>query len=559
VRRAWSATVDTASRLDRRARVSRPGLLVAALFFCLSVTPSLLPRTWLVQGFISGLSATVGYASGVAVTWLGRRLTRDRLPTSSWMPAAGRPIVTALALGLVAVFLVQGSLWQRNLHTLMGAQPPGRPAYLGVLLVTILLLVAIVAVTRGLRALVRMIIRLLRRWIPRLPAQVSGVALVLLLLVGLGEGVVLDGFLGMASTTSANLNDTAGTSSAAPTSSTRSGSPPSLVGWESLGMQGRVFVTDGPTLQQLRNFGGAQAQEPIRVYVGLKSAPTIAASAELAVRELERTGAFSRAILCVVTTTGTGWVDPYLAAALEYVHNGNTALVGMQYSYLPSWISFLTERERVQEAGRVLFSHVYERWAALPPEGRPRLLVFGESLGSLGSESAFADLADVRARTDGALWVGPTNDNPLWSAMVANRDAGSTEILPIYQDGTDVRFASNPADLERPPGGHWNEPRVVYLQNPSDPVTWWSPRLLLDRPDWLTEPRGYDVLPEMRWFPVVTFLQVTADLVLAERAPPRHGHEFHRAAVAAWVAIAEPPGWSPARGEELTRLLDNAW
>jgi uncharacterized membrane protein len=98
----------------------------------------------------------------------------------------------------------------------------------------------------------------------------------------------------------------------------------------------------------------------------------------------------------------------------------------------------------------------------------------------------------------------------------------------------------------------------VYLQNPSDPVTWWSPSLVLRQPDWLSEPRGYDVLPAMRWYPLLTFLQVTADLALAERAPRRHGHDFDRAAVEAWAAIAPPAGWTSQRSATLSRLLDQS-
>jgi uncharacterized membrane protein len=304
----------------------------------------------------------------------------------------------------------------------------------------------------------------------------------------------------------------------------------------------------------LEAFAGRPVKEPIRVYAGIASSPSIEQSAALAVRELERTDAASRAVLCVVTSTGTGWIDPFAAAALEYLAGGDTAIVSIQYSYLPSWITFLNQREAVARAGRSLFEHVYAYWSALSPAHRPRLLVYGESLGSYGSEAAFNGLGDVLARTSGALWMGPTNDNPLWRDLVANRDPGSIEVLPVYGAGRSVRFASTPQDLGWL-GATWPAPRVVYLQNASDPVTWWSPSLLFERPDWLAEGRGYDVSPTMRWYPILTFLQVTADLVLAQRTRTSHGHYFHGATVAAWAAILEPPGWTQARAAELTDLL----
>ena len=86
--------------------------------------------------------------------------------------------------------------------------------------------------------------------------------------------------------------------------------------------------------------------------------------------------------------------------------------------------------------------------------------------------------------------------------------------LPIYDRGANVRFVSRPDDLNRP-DAPWGEPRVVYLQHASDPIAWWSPDLLFAEPDWLKEPRGYDVSGRTQWIPVVTFLQVAADMAVA--------------------------------------------
>ena len=199
-----------------------------------------------------------------------------------------------------------------------------------------------------------------------------------------------------------------------PTASERSGSPASLVPWEDLGLQGRNFVGKGPTPEELEAFSGRPAQEPVRAYVGLASADDVGDRAALAVRELERAGGFDRSVLVVVTTTGTGWVDPAASDSLEYEFNGDTAMVAMQYSYLPSWMSFLVDQVKARDAGRALFDAVYGVWAQLPPDARPQLYVFGESLGTFGGEAAFSGLADIENRTDGVLWAGPPNFNALW-------------------------------------------------------------------------------------------------------------------------------------------------
>ena len=110
-------------------------------------------------------------------------------------------------------------------------------------------------------------------------------------------------------------------------SALRSGSPESLVAWEDLGRQGRKFTAGGPTTAQLNEFSGGGAVEPIRSYVGLRTADTAEERADVAVAELERAGGFERDVIVVATTTGTGWLDPNGVDAVEYVHNGDTAIV----------------------------------------------------------------------------------------------------------------------------------------------------------------------------------------------------------------------------------------
>ena len=325
--------------------------------------------------------------------------------------------------------------------------------------------------------------------------------------------------------------------------------------WAELGLQGRNFVGKGPTPEQLEAFSGQPAQEPVRAYVGLASAEDVGDRAALAVRELERAGGFDRSALVIVTTTGTGWVDPAASDSLEYEFNGDSAMVAMQYSYLPSWMSFLVDQVKARDAGRALFDAIYGVWAQLPPDRRPQLYVFGESLGTFGGEAAFSGLSDIKNRTHGVLWAGPPNFNDLWRGIVADREDGSPEWLPVVDDGRTVRFADEAADLERPPGP-WDEPRLVYLQNASDPIVWWSPRLILSHPDWLRGERGPDVSPGMVWLPFVTFWQVTADMAFSTGVPDGHGHSYRADYVNGWAAVAQPPGWTDADTDRLRSLIE---
>ncbi len=77
-------------------------------------------------------------------------------------------------------------------------------------------------------------------------------------------------------------------------------------------------------------------------------------------------------------------------------------------------------------------------------------MVFGESLGSFGGEAPFLSLNNVIARTDGALYSGPTFNNTIWADLTRNRDEGSPEWLPIFDKGEYVRFVARPDNLGRP-------------------------------------------------------------------------------------------------------------
>ena len=529
------------------------GTAFAVASFCLSLTPSLLPRTWLLQALVGGVSAAIGYALGLVLWWLVRALVlRHR---HQWTPGRRTWLwFAAVAVPLATFMLIMASIWQRRLHTFMGiAWSPGY-AYLLLLLVAALTFAGLIGIGRTIRWMAYKVGRFAGRWVPEWAARLTAVVVVTTVTLGIVHGVLINGFFRVSENMFAEVNNATEPDVAAPVDPGRSGSPASLVPWDSLGRRGRTFVAGGPSAGELAAFGVARPRTPIRVYAGLDSADTAEERAALVVRELARTGAFTRKLLCVITTTGTGWVDAASVEPLEYMYGGDTALAAMQYSYLPSWISFLVDNERAREAGRELFNQIYDVWSALPEGHRPRLVAFGESLGSFGAESAFSGSADMSVRTQGMLMVGPPNGNLLWSEFVADRDPGTTEIRPTYEDGRIVRFGADPADLDEP-ATPWRTGRVAYLQHPSDPVVWWSPHLLLRKPDWLREPRGADVPSQMRWFPFVTFCQVTADLVLSTNVPDGHGHNYGASGVTAWALLTEPPGWTSQQSERLEAII----
>jgi uncharacterized membrane protein len=514
----------------------------------------MLPRSWYTQGAVSGLSAAIGYLlgtlAGAGLRWVLRRLGRE--------PTPGARRRAWLALGVAGAVVVVAGLalwpgWQNQQRALVGMERLPATALAPMVALTLVLFVLLILVGRVVGHGVVLVDRLLTRRLPHVAAHGITAAVLVVAAVLLTRDVVVDGFLDWANRSFGAADTTTAPGVVAPATPTASGSPASLVAWSTLGEYGRGFVAGATTPAELRAFHapGAEVKQPIRVYAGLRSAGSADERAALAVRELERTGAFSREILGVITTTGTGWVDPDAASSAEYPHAGDTALVGLQYSYLPSWISFLVDREEAAEAGVALYRHVHRRWSQLPATGRPRLIVFGESLGSFGAEAAFrggdaaASLANLVAGSDGALFTGPTASNRIWDQLTDDREAGSPVWRPVYDGGATVQFANRPADLERPDPG-WRHPRVLYVHHPSDPVGNATLEAFWRRPERTDRPQGYDVPARAGWYPVVTGLQEVFDLIAGFSAASAHGHNDDVDFVSGWAAVAPPAEWTAA-------------
>ncbi|QGH68556.1 hypothetical protein GCE65_02800 [Pseudactinotalea sp. HY158] len=522
------------------------GAALGLVFAILSVTPSLLPRPAAAQGAITALSFGAGYLIGVLLwRWL-RRLIRpeqQRLGGRAAWIAYGAAMVASIAL-LSGLSLH----WQNDVRRMV-EMPEADSTHVGAFLaVFVPLTVVLLAIGKGVRRLSR---RLRGRFSPLIAGVVTtsivaGVALA----GGAGALAVVDSiFSGLNSGVSAEVTE--------PGSAHRSAGPDSAIAWESLGHHGSDFVGGGPSAARIEAVTGLAAREPIRVYAGLESAPTDAARADLVLAELERTGAFDRSILVVATTTGSGWLEPQTVDALEYLHAGDTAIASMQYSYMPSWYSFLFDPDAPVHAARTLFDAVYERWSQLPADDRPMLVSYGLSLGAHGSQAVFADLADVRTRTDGALFVGSPNGSELWRGLQAARDAGSPAWQPVLDGGREVRWISRPgddSDLPQP----WQKPRVLYLQHATDAVTWLGPRLFWQSPDWLEpDQRGADVSPSMRWIPVVTGLQVLVDMMLGDQVPAHHGHNFGNVVPSAWRQVTGDAGLDAAAFARVQAIIED--
>nr|WP_308115449.1 MULTISPECIES: alpha/beta-hydrolase family protein [unclassified Rhodococcus (in: high G+C Gram-positive bacteria)] len=521
------------------------GLVVGLVFYCWSMSPSLLPRPWYLQAVATGLSVACGYGVGVLVVWSVRRmeLTREwpeRLRRWGWYA------IGAAAVVVLPLFLVLGAWWQNISRELVGIEPSQSWDYAGVFVVAAIVVVLVITLARGIRRVTDLLIALIGRVLPPPVSRGLAVVAVGVVLVFAVEGLLATGISRISNGSAAAADTGSAEGVERPSAPERSGSPESKEEWDTLGREGRTFVAGGPTSGEIASVTGRPALTPIRVYAGRKSVDadglglgrdTVDSLADRLVAELDRTGAFDREYLAIATTTGRGWVNASVASSLEYLAGGDTAIAAVQYSYLPSPLAFLADRDTPLIAGRAVFEAVYQRVQDRPESDRPKLLTFGESLGSYGGQDAFSGVQDMLARTDGALWVGTPNFSEQWSRVTDSRDPGSPEILPVIYGGQNVRFAAEPSDLDAPGLVDWESPRIVYWQHPSDPIVWWSFDLLFGKPDWLREPRGVDVDKGMTWIPLVTFWQVTLDMALAAEVPEGHGHAYGADAASMWAPI----------------------
>lgn len=529
--------------------LSSTGVVFGTLLFCASLTPSLLPRTFIMQGVLCGFSFAIGYLIGILLKTIYVYL---ELPQPSRHDRRGIRFVLSLAAIVSAIgFLWQAGRWQNSIRLLMEMSPldSSHPIRTGAVAVAV---AAILIGFGRLFQLVRLLLALRsRRFLPRRLANVVSAIAALVLAWMVLNGLIFDIGLRFADSSLKQVDSLIEPDVPKPTDQLKTGSDGSLMTWQSLGRRGREFVATGPTAQQISSFTGRPALEPIRVYAGLNSADTPAERAKLALDELKRTGAFQRQTLLVVVPTGTGWIDPEALDTVEYLHNGDIASVAVQYSYLSSWIALLTEPDYGVETARALFEEVYGYWTTLPKETRPKLYLHGLSLGALNSQKS-SDLYDVLADPfQGALWSGPPFASPTWRMATNGRVDGTPQWLPRFRDSSVIRFADQ-YQTAKMPNASWGPMRIVYLQYASDPITFFETSSLYRRPEWMNQPRGRDISSSFRWFPLVTFLQLTLDVAAATTAPIGYGHVYApEHYIDAWMEVTTPQGWSE---DELQRL-----
>lgn len=525
--------------------ISLIGVVGALVMYGVSVSPSLLARSWQWHAVASGVLSAVGYIVGLTIQRF-YALVVPRLGVEITAPQSVSIAFRAvLLLGFFLWFLrwlLQSYRERKRANHLVGMRGESLGEYLLGTFCAFILMLALLGIAWGLQWIGRAIVIVLSQWMHMVFALALSLLILVVIVYALTSQVLLKLGINFFIRHARKMNNRTAKGIVQPQVSERSGSPQSRSSWRAVGGQGRVFLGRGPSRADIEAVTGCSAMEPIRVYAGMpEEGQSLQNAADLVVEELHRTGAFDRAVILIATSTGSGWVDEWQVQPLEYLTRGNCATASMQYSFVPSSINFLTDLDVSEEAAVILFETIRRAVDEIPEDRRPALFVCGESLGAYASQHVFSGIVDVLSRTDGALWVGTPAFTPMHAELTAIRHRGSPEVAPVVANGRHVRFVNVPenlwADVYGRELGDWNYPRIVYAQHPSDPVVWWNSELVWHKPDWISEKVDGDVSPHMQYTRGATYIQVLVDMPVAGTAPGGHGHTYHEELIPLWEAI----------------------
>jgi uncharacterized membrane protein len=334
-----------------------------------------------------------------------------------------------------------------------------------------------------------------------------------------------------------------------------SGGPESTVPFDTLSREGRRFVNMVLTRDEISEVMGQEpVADPIRVFVGLDTAVEVEDRVDMVMDELVRTKAFERKVLCLASPTGSGYINYVLAEALEYLTLGDSAIATMQYSLLPSPMS-LTRTGLAVEQNRDLMHAITGYLRGMDPDARPRLVLFGESLGALTTQDIW------RHRSVEAMDRDFVHSSIFLGTPSATEFAKSWRLNPakIDPDGR-LLEVDNFAQYLALPDEHRQRVRHVLISHYDDPIPKFGTNLLLRRPWWLgpAEQRPPGIPRSSTWRPGTSFVLTGVDMVNAMEVIPgtfgRRGHDY-REDIARFVSSTYDLPTDPGRLLEIERAL----
>ena len=542
--------ITPAVRMARRNRLPRnmtAGILGAEVATWAAIWPSLLPRPWWVTALNVAIGQAVGhfFAASAAFGLKNILHAAGKRPQDHLTPQLKRN--AHWILGTITIVTMAKSVRNQGIQAdLVGKSIDRGPAQAAIgLSLGTLGYGALLLLGEGVQFTASKLSQQLGRAVPMLVAWPVTIAAFILATAALSDRVVLRRFIHSASVRAQKINRSVFPGSIMPWEPERSGSPWSYERWTAVGAHGRRFLSGGPRARDITEvMEFTRAREPIRIYAGLMSGRTVRGQVRRVLVEMERTGAFHRNTIVIQMPSGSGWVSEWMAAAPEFLTKGNCASVSLQYSILPSAFAYVVDKKAPIEAAQLLIRAVRNRLDSMPEDNRPKLYLGGESLGAYAHLDGYEDFADLLESCDGAVFTGP----PSMTKLLGNleHDAGSLERAPVIDGGRHIRFATAAAHTRHDAFGRnyehdWQRPRVLIAQHASDPIVWWSSKLIYRRPTWMHEPTPStlyaDTFHAMSWAPLISFWQIGLDQINSLNVPGGHGHNYHEETFWYWDSV----------------------
>jgi uncharacterized membrane protein len=336
--------------------------------------------------------------------------------------------------------------------------------------------------------------------------------------------------------------------------------PRSVVSFDHIGKEGRRFAVMRLPASDIEAVMDEPAVEPVRVVSGIKSGKTAEDRVAVALEEMDRLDAFKRKYICIGVPTGVGYVSYTFTEALEYFTRGDCASVLVQYALRPSALALNAVVSGAAQ-NRLLVQRISERLASMPEANRPKLLVFGESLGAMVALNStepegvdFLKYTEVNA----ALFYG----SPYWSALVLGRSyrPGPVDAFGhmIIAPGMDELMEASPQR---------GSTRYLAISHFDDPIPKFTLRLAVQAPTWMGAPatRPPGVPRETKWRPLNTLILTLVDVKNGMDfrpgifVPRGHDYRYDSARSVLWTFDLPASPEQLQRVERALRLREQEW
>lgn len=312
---------------------------------------------------------------------------------------------------------------------------------------------------------------------------------------------------------------------APPSSAYVSCGPNSVMPFDSIGKEGRRFVTMALTEHEIAEVMKVPAINPIRIVGGYESAGTIEARVELMMDDIRRLGAFDRGLIAVGSPTGVGYFNYSIAEALEYLTLGDCAIIVPQYALVPSALA-LTQTKKAEDLTKLLLQRMRSELQSW--DNPPSVVLIGESLGANVALDCATDAAGNpyvpvfdEMGVSGGLYLGVPFRTKMWQAWRLDR----MRTDPHYQ----LELVSEPREIDPKPR---DKRRHLMVVHHDDPVNKFGFRMILQPPWWMGPPaeRPPLVPRESKYRPFTSFILATVDLFNGMQSKPgtfvRKAHDY---------------------------------